>query len=190
MLIGTSIDELIRHHPFLKTAVFEGVRSILGQIEDLGKVFTIPEDIRHFYQLVPDPEATQPTQDEGGVAMDVDQSPASVPATSSEDPNAQSEEPEKEGASQKNPESHDNQIVAFIDVVGRVPFSSITSGTVFLPTLVFGRTIPAPRTLQGFRRKHRWSRTHRSSDRTALFTTRLCEQHRIRLSRASYSYNG
>ena len=119
---GTSIDELIRHHPFLKTAVFEGVRSILGQIEDLGKAFTVPEDIRHFYQLIPDPEASLPAQNETGVAMDVDQSSASAHVTSSEDPTAQNEEPEKEGAPQKNPESHDNQIVAFIDVIGRVLF--------------------------------------------------------------------
>jgi hypothetical protein len=79
VLIGTSIDELIRHHPFLKTAVFEGVRSILGQIEDLGKAFVVPEDIRHFYQLIPDPEVPLPAQDEAGVAMDVDQSPALNP---------------------------------------------------------------------------------------------------------------
>jgi len=125
VLIGTSIDELIRHHPFLKAAVFEGVRSILGQIEDLGKAFTVPEDIRHFYQLIPDPEVPQPAQGEteAGVAMDVDQSPASIPVTSEEDSNAHAEESEKEGTPQKNPESHDNQIVAFIDVIGRVPFS-------------------------------------------------------------------
>ena len=123
VLIGTSIDELIRHHPFLKAAVFEGVRSILGQIEDLGKAFTVPEDIRHFYQLIPDPEARLTAQNEAGVTMDVDQLPASIHVASSEDPNAQSEESDKEGAPQKNTESHDNQIVAFIDVIGRVLFS-------------------------------------------------------------------
>lgn len=168
VLIGTSIDELIRHHPFLKTAVFEGVRSILGQIEDLGKVFIVPEDIRHFYQLIPDPETPPPAQDEASVAMDVDRSPASVPVTSSGDTTAQIEEPEKEGASQKNPENHDNQIVAFIDVIGRVLFSFVASRTVFSPTLVLGRIIPAPRTLQGFRHKHGRSRTYRSLDWTAL----------------------
>ena len=126
VLIGTSIDELIRHHPFLKTAVFEGVRSILGQIEDVGKAFTIPEDIRHFYQLIPDPEAPLTARNEAGVTMDVDQSSTSVHVVPSEDPNAQSEESEKEGAPQKNPESHDNQIVAFIDVIGRVPSSFVT----------------------------------------------------------------
>lgn len=126
VLIGTSIDELIRHHPFLKVAVFEAVRSILGQIEDLGKSFIVPQDIRHLYQLVPDPEVPPPAEDEAGVAMDIDQSSASIPVTSAEDTNAQSEEPEKEGAFQKNPESHDNQIVAFIDVIGRVVSSLVT----------------------------------------------------------------
>lgn len=122
VLIGTSIDELIRHHPFLKAAVFEAVRSILGQIEDLGRAFLVPEDIRHFYQLIPDSEVP-PQEGEGSIAMDVDQSPTSIPVTSSEDPNAQSEEQEKEGIPQKSLESHDNQIVAFIDVIGRVTLS-------------------------------------------------------------------
>ena len=187
VLIGTSIDELIRHHPFLKIAVFEGVRSVLGQIEDLGKVFIIPEDIRHFYQLVPDPEAPPPEQD---VAMDVDQSAVSIPVTASEDPNSQNEESEKEGASQKNSESHDNQIVAFIDVIGRVPSSLATSRITFSSVSVFGRIISAPCTLQGFRREHGRSRTDRSVDWATLSATRFCEQHRIRLSCASHSYHG
>ena len=123
VLIGTSIDELIRHHPFLKAAVFEAVRSILGQIEDLGRAFVVPEDIRHFYQLIPDPEVPPPAEGEGGVAMDVDMSPTSIPVPSSEDPNVQSEEQEKEAVPQKGSESHDNQIVAFIDVIGRVEFT-------------------------------------------------------------------
>ena len=123
VLIGTSIDELIRHHPFLKAAVFEAVRSILGQIEDLGKAFIVPEDIRHFYQLIPEPEVPPSAEGEGAVAMDIDQLPTLTPITSLEDPNFQSEEQEKEGVPQKSPESHDNQIVAFIDVIGRVTLS-------------------------------------------------------------------
>lgn len=123
VLIGTSIDELIRHHPFLKVAVFEAVRSILGQIEDLGRAFIVPEDIRHFYQLIPDSEVPPPAEGEGGVAMDVDLSPASILVTSPGEPNVQSEEQEKEGVPQKSTESYDNQIVAFIDVIGRVTMS-------------------------------------------------------------------
>lgn len=131
VLIGTSIDELIRHHPFLKAAVFEAVRSILGQIEDLGKAFIVPDDIRPFYQLMPEPEVPPPAEGEGGVAMDIDQSPASIPVTSSEEPNVQSEEQEKEGTPQKSPESHDNQIVAFIDVIGRVKLSHHSMDCIF-----------------------------------------------------------
>ena len=160
VLIGTSIDELIRHHPFLKAAVFEAVRSILGQIEDLGKAFVVPEDIRHFYQLIPDSEVPPPAEDESCPAMDVDRSPAPIPVTSSEDPNVQAEEPEKESTSPKNPESHDNQIVAFIDVIGRVILIPVISRAVVSPTSVFGRAFPTPRALQGFRCEHGWSRAH------------------------------
>ena len=160
VLIGTSIDELIRHHPFLKAAVFEAVRSILGQIEDLGKAFVVPEDIRHFYQLIPDSEVPPPAEDESCPAMDVDRSPVPIPVTSSEDPNVQAEEPEKESTSPKNPESHDNQIVAFIDVIGRVILIPVISRAVVSPTSVFGRAFPTPRALQGFRCEHGWSRAH------------------------------
>jgi E3 ubiquitin-protein ligase HUWE1 len=190
VLIGTSIDELIRHHPFLKVAVFEAVRSILGQIEDLGKSFIVPQDIRHLYQLIPDPELPPPEEDQAGAAMDVDQSSTSVLVAPTEDPSAQSEEPEKEGASQKNAESHDNQIVAFIDVIGRVTSSLVILKTAISPTLVFGRAVPAPHTLQGFRREHGWSRAHRSLDWITLPTIRLREQHRIRLPRSGHSHHG
>ena len=53
--IGGSLDELIRHHPTLKTSVFESIISILGIIEEMGKRFVPGDDVRHWYafSLIP-----------------------------------------------------------------------------------------------------------------------------------------
>ena len=37
--IGGSNDELIRHHPSLKSVVFKSLLSTLGKLEDLGNLF-------------------------------------------------------------------------------------------------------------------------------------------------------
>lgn len=51
--IGGSLDELIRHHPTLKTSVFESLVSILAVIESLSNQFTPSEDVLHWYLLSP-----------------------------------------------------------------------------------------------------------------------------------------
>jgi E3 ubiquitin-protein ligase HUWE1 len=122
VFIGTSIDELIRHHPFLKTSVFDAVRSTLGRIEDLGNAYTVPTDIRHWYQLVPETTVVVPQQEstEGDIAMDVD---SELVAAGSADTAGIIDETSSEAAGEKEDssiKSHDNHIVSFIDVVGRV----------------------------------------------------------------------
>ncbi|KAI0268805.1 hypothetical protein BC834DRAFT_923157 [Gloeopeniophorella convolvens] len=51
VLIGSAVDELIRHHPSLKSAVFEAIRSTLSKIEDLGNAFVPPENTESWYGL-------------------------------------------------------------------------------------------------------------------------------------------
>ncbi|KAI9449410.1 hypothetical protein BJY52DRAFT_1215929 [Lactarius psammicola] len=51
VLIGSAVDELIRHHPSLKSAVFEAIKSTLSKIEDLGSTFTPPEGTESWYGL-------------------------------------------------------------------------------------------------------------------------------------------
>lgn len=53
VLIGTAIEELIRHHPSLKNAVYDAIRSTMGVIETLGKAFVVPEDLTSWYTIQP-----------------------------------------------------------------------------------------------------------------------------------------
>ncbi|KAF9029021.1 hypothetical protein BDZ89DRAFT_1101623 [Hymenopellis radicata] len=105
VLMGTTIDELIRHHPQLKAAVFESIRVTLSKIEDLGNAFEAPEDIKQWYKLMPTPT---PEED---ITMEDIQATGEAPQARSPEATAASEEPATK--------AHDNHIVSFIDVLGR-----------------------------------------------------------------------
>lgn len=117
VMIGSAIDELIRHHPFLKASVYEAVKSTLGRIEDLGNAYVVPADLRQWYQLMPESEVQEST--DGDAAMDVDTditgAVSSVEATAIPDETADSA-----GDKDDLAKSHDNHIVSYIDVTCRV----------------------------------------------------------------------
>lgn len=107
MLIGTAIDELIRHHPSLKASVFDALKVTIGKIEELGVNFEVPKDLRQWYFLTPvSPPILSLDHD---VAMD-DVETATPPSN----PHVQPTDGDQE------PKNHDNYIVSFIDVFGRV----------------------------------------------------------------------
>lgn len=115
VIIGTAVDELIRHHPSLKVQVFDALKSTLSRIEDLGASYSPPADIKHWYQLVP--ISTLPSDDD--VTMQDDAAmespgPAEVPQVAVEDIDDDSEDDDQNG------KSHDNIVVSYIDIVGRV----------------------------------------------------------------------
>lgn len=115
VIIGTAVDELIRHHPSLKLQVFEALKSTLSRIEDLGASYSPPVDIKHWYQLVP--VSTLPCDDD--VTMQDDaamESPGPIEASqvAVEDIDDDNEDDDP------NPKSHDNIVVSYIDIVGRV----------------------------------------------------------------------
>lgn len=107
VLIGTAIDELIRHHPSLKTPVFEAIKGTLSKIEDLGKAFVIPSSQQHFYNLVP----VQTSSDNDVAMEDVEDILRTTVETAIEPDN------EDEDIADR---SHDNEIVGYIDIIGRV----------------------------------------------------------------------
>ena len=116
VIIGTAVDELIRHHPSLKLQVFDALKSTLSRIEDLGASYSSPADIEHWYQLVP-VSSTLPS--DGDVTMQDDAAIESsgtieVPqaATENLDDDIEDDSP--------NAKSHDNIVVSYIDIVGRV----------------------------------------------------------------------
>lgn len=120
VLIGTAIDELIRHHPSLKTPVFEALKSTLSKIEDLGNAFQVPESIKRWYQLVPVPPKASPG--DGDIPMeDVETTGTAVTSDQvteqSEDNTADADNSYDEDPATK---AHDNNVVSFIDIMGRV----------------------------------------------------------------------
>ncbi|KAF6760270.1 hypothetical protein DFP72DRAFT_1097039 [Ephemerocybe angulata] len=111
VVIGTAIDELIRHHPSLKTPIFEALKSTLSRIEDLGNAYVAPPELSHWYQIT----AISPSVD-AEVSMDVDeQEPPTQKEPSSAPSSGEGEQSEEENVSK----SHDNIIVNYIDVLGR-----------------------------------------------------------------------
>jgi E3 ubiquitin-protein ligase HUWE1 len=107
---------LIRHHPTLKTPVFEAVKSALSKIEDFGNAFVIPEDKKEWYGLM---VASSTTDKTDVTPMDVVESDVSTS-------DAQDDAPEDDSL-----RSHDNNVVLFIDVICRVSFVHFLSGLFF-----------------------------------------------------------
>ncbi|KAK0461087.1 uncharacterized protein EV420DRAFT_1746494 [Desarmillaria tabescens] len=113
VLIGTAIDELVRHHPILKGPVFDSLRATLSKIEDLGNAFEPPEEAKQWYKLLAVP-TVEPSDDDVPMEDVQTAAQASTSATrTSEDKKHSS--PAEEGAQK----AHDNHIVSFIDVLGR-----------------------------------------------------------------------
>ncbi|EAU91398.2 Huwe1 protein [Coprinopsis cinerea okayama7 len=109
VLIGTAIDELIRHHPSLKAPVFSALKSALSRIEELGLEYVVPSNLTQWYQLRPVPSESAST---GDAAMDIDEpteTKESSPEATEDDTVAEDE----------NSKSHDSIIVSYLDVIGR-----------------------------------------------------------------------
>lgn len=120
VLIGTAVDELIRHHPLLKTPVFEALKSTLSKIEDLGNDFVPSEATQQWYKLVP---VAAPASADLDVPMeDVESTDPTAPLSTSalegvEVPKVETSTSSSTDESQK---AHDNHVVSFIDILGRV----------------------------------------------------------------------
>lgn len=119
VLIGTALDELIRHHPSLRTAVFDALKATITKIEELGSAYEVPGDLLHWYRLVP---GSASTAFYGDAAMEGVESVAaasrSAAAVQGEDMQADVPDVDDE-ADEFAMKNHDNHIVSFIDVLGR-----------------------------------------------------------------------
>ncbi|KAJ3575128.1 hypothetical protein NP233_g1305 [Leucocoprinus birnbaumii] len=114
VIIGTAIDELVRHHPLLKAAVFTSLKSTLNTIEEIGKCYQVSSDLLHWYQLTPVVGAANSDSDvkmEDAEQVQVDSMEADMADASLGDTLNHEEE-----ASLK---PHDNIVVSFIDVFCR-----------------------------------------------------------------------
>lgn len=104
VLMGTAIDELIRHHPTLKTPIFDAVKSALSKIEDLGNTFVVPKDKKEWYCLM---LASQTMDKDDVIPMDVVES------------DVNSSDAQEDTSDDDSLRSHDNNVVLYIDVLCR-----------------------------------------------------------------------
>ncbi|KAJ3790759.1 hypothetical protein GGU10DRAFT_281593 [Lentinula aff. detonsa] len=116
VLIGTAVDELIRHHPFLKTPVFQALESTMTKIEELGHAYVPPDDIRNWYQLTVarPPSSSSFDHEDRMEGVEISESKESSPPP----PPAYTAallEPHSEEAMRL----HENNIISFIDILGR-----------------------------------------------------------------------
>ncbi|KAG8936847.1 hypothetical protein FRC02_010709 [Tulasnella sp. 418] len=107
VMIGTAIDELVRHHPSLKSRIFEGVQGMLSKIEEMGKAWVPPKgEEKHYILLSPE----NVTEESSAVDMDTEIPPAPTPGGEA----ITGEEAAKEESSAPKPP--ENVILSFIDV--------------------------------------------------------------------------
>lgn len=115
MIIGTAVDELIRHHPSLKHSVFEALKSTLSHLENVGMSYTSSDDIKRWYQLISVSQVRTPSAD---ITM---QEPTSSSQQGHETHLADDEGPgQLDDQDDSEEKSHANLIVNYIDVLGRV----------------------------------------------------------------------
>ncbi|KAL6310318.1 hypothetical protein BKA93DRAFT_924556 [Sparassis latifolia] len=128
VIVGTAVEELIRHHPLLKESVFTALKSTMAQIEEMGKAYVPPEDIRHWYELVPvtlSSSSPPSPASQGAVDSDVVMESVEAVEAASEPPSLPPDTdtvPSEEPASNRDDShsrAHDNIIISFIDVFGK-----------------------------------------------------------------------
>lgn len=124
MLIGTSIEELIRHHPSLKIPVFGAIKTTLARIQEMGNAYEPQESIKAWYRLSVQTAASISSQagPDGDIAMEsadsnTSQQSRAVPVES--EPNA-SVETFPFSRDENATRAHDNLIISFIDVFCKV----------------------------------------------------------------------
>jgi len=122
VLIGSAVDELIRHHPSLKAAVFDAIKSTLSKIEDLGSTFTPSESTEAWYGLVRTASSASQASADEDVLMRSSDAPSDEATSESTSRHnvviaSLTDDVLDENAAGR---SHENIIVSYLDVICRV----------------------------------------------------------------------
>lgn len=127
VLIGTAVEELIRHHPSLKQSVFASIKATMEKIYSLGKNYTPTDDIKQWYILSPVLPLTQSNENDAApMDVDVEMQPGDVSTSQAgssnpaSNPPASGPEPTSPYLDDATPKTHDNTIVSFVDVLCKV----------------------------------------------------------------------
>jgi E3 ubiquitin-protein ligase HUWE1 len=131
MVIGSAMDELIRHHPNLKTPVFNALAATLVKIEELGATYVDPNGLPSPYKLQLVPRALEPSDAPElpqHTAMDLGQPrpPTPIPMQTDADEVADTMdaiaqlELDLPESVLKGVDLHENLVVLYVDVTERV----------------------------------------------------------------------
>ncbi|KAJ3553706.1 hypothetical protein NM688_g3471 [Phlebia brevispora] len=120
VLIGTAIEELIRHHPALKDAVFDAIKTTLTKIEELGNAYEASDDLKQYYGFLPTRStASAAPAGDVDVEMDTDSNVQTAVSVTPAGPTDADTEPTSPGFDDLNAKPHDNSVVSYIDVFGK-----------------------------------------------------------------------
>ncbi|GAA5969495.1 hypothetical protein JCM11641_008133 [Rhodosporidiobolus odoratus] len=128
LVIGSSIDELVRHHPSIKEKVLKSIMKVFEDIKVLGEKFEVKQGEEQTYGLTAAGAVSAATEGKGkekekekeGDAMVVEEraAPAAPQAEDAQLQDQQQQESEKDKA-QKKEEEQENEVTIAIDVFGR-----------------------------------------------------------------------
>lgn len=113
VLIGTAVEELIRHHPSLKNAVMDAIKLTMGKIEELGNAYVPPAEHRHWYMIQAVTPA-EPAPASGDIDVDM------AAATGSESTVTAQAAADLLQSSEELSRNHENAVVSYLDVFGKV----------------------------------------------------------------------
>lgn len=150
VIIGTAVEELIRHHPSLKDAVLESIKLTMGKIEELGNAFVVPEEHKEWY-IMQGVEISQPIL-APSVDLDVE-----MTATSSSENLASSTTGDAVDNTQSQEESsrhHDNPVVSYLDAFNKVRCPRRLNPPCADQDTVLGGLLPARSSLPRLRLKY------------------------------------
>ncbi|KAF8525043.1 hypothetical protein BU17DRAFT_41797 [Hysterangium stoloniferum] len=114
-IVGSAVDELIRHHPTLKDAVFTAITSVLQRVEDLGEKFVEEKETESSYRLV---LVTETERDTAKMEV-VDGSHVDSQKQESAGTDTPDGLDTTQDSDQVKSEAVENTIVAFVDVISR-----------------------------------------------------------------------
>ncbi len=146
VIIGTTVEELIRHHPALKEAVLESIKATMTKIEELGNAFVIPDEHKEWYSI----QAVETVEPVPAPAGDTDVEMA--PASTSEAPASAAAPDAGEGSQvvEDFSKQHENVVVSYLDSFNKVRnYKDMTIDVLLTAArLVPRRILPACASLQ------------------------------------------
>ena len=121
--LGAAMDELIRHHPSLKEAVFSAIQGVMQHIEELGNTYPIPiaEAANYGLRAMPNDQDVEMEKEENVGAVAAEEAEPMLSASADSDVYVSTRKPEIFDANaQPEDTSVSHPIITYIDIACRV----------------------------------------------------------------------